>query len=303
MLGAVLAAGAIYVCGWSALSRRNPERFGPGRLAAFLAGLGVIVLAVASPLDILASQRLWAHMTQHQLLMMGAPPLLWLGAPLAPILCGLPRGIRRAVAAGLAAPTVRLIARAIEHPATGWVSFAIAFWAWHTPWLYDLALRSHGWHHVEHACFFATAMLFWRPVILARPARSPWPRWTMIPYLLLADLQNTVLAAILTFTDRVIYPAYATIPRAGTISGLDDQSIAGVIMWVSGSLIFLLAMVWLVMEALKSPEQRRRGLEIRRFEALGEPTVDRCQELRRRVGPPLVMPQPSEAGGAAQLQG
>ena len=63
----------------------------------------------------------------------------------------------------------------------GWGSFAIAFWAWHTPWLYDLAPRSHGWHHVEHTCFFATAMLFWRPVILAWPARSPWPRWTMIP--------------------------------------------------------------------------------------------------------------------------
>jgi len=92
MLGAVVAAGAIYVCGWSALWRRMPERFGPGRLAAFLAGLGVIVLAAASPLDILASQRLWAHMTQHQLLMMVAPPLLWLGAPLAPMLCGLPRG-------------------------------------------------------------------------------------------------------------------------------------------------------------------------------------------------------------------
>ena len=67
-----------------------------------------------------------------------------------------------------------------------------------------------------------------------------------------------MLAAILTFTDRVIYPAYATIPRAGTISGLEDQSIAGVIMWVSGSLIFLLAMVWLVMEALKGS----RGLPL-----------------------------------------
>src|SRR5260370_14764304 len=87
-------------------------------------------------------------------------------------------------------------------------------------------------------------MVFWRPVILAWPARSPWPRWTMIPYLLLADLQNTVLAAILTFSDRVIYPAYATIARAGGISALDDQSMAGVIMWVPGSLVFLFTAVW-----------------------------------------------------------
>ena len=144
----------------------------------------------------------------------------------------------------------------IAHPAFGWVSFVIAFWAWHTPRRYELALRSHAWHHAEHACFFATAMLFWRPVILAWPSRSQWSRWTMIPYLLLADLQNTVLAAILTFSDRVIYPAYATITRAGAISALEDQSIAGAIMWVAGSLLFLFAAASLAMEALNGPGRR-----------------------------------------------
>ena len=239
VLGTVLATGVIYVAGWRALSRRTPQRFGPRRLAAFLGGLGAIVLAVGSPLDALAGRLLQAHMTQHMLLMMVAPPLLWLGAPVAPMLLGVPRRIRRAVAAGLAAPSMRRITSLIAHPAVGWTSFAVAFWVWHTPRLYELALRSDAWHHVEHACLFTTAMLFWRPVILAWPARSPWPRWTMIPYLLLADLQNTVLAAILTLSDRVIYPAYAV--RPGTIAALEDQSVAGVIMWVPGSLVFLVA--------------------------------------------------------------
>src|SRR5260370_13237228 len=54
-------------------------------------------------------------------------------------------------------------------------------WAWHVPALYDLALRSDAWHHVEHASFFATALLFWRPVILPWPSRASWPRWAMIP--------------------------------------------------------------------------------------------------------------------------
>jgi putative membrane protein len=250
MLGALLAAGVIYVRGWQALRGRTPARFEPGRLAAFLAGLGVIALALASPLDALAEQRLSAHMIQHQLLLMVAPPLLWLGAPIAPMLRGLPRGIRRAVAAGLAAPAARGLTHVLPHPGVGWVAFAVAFWSWHTPWLYDLALRSHGWHDVEHACFFATAMLFWRPVILAWPARSPWPRWAMIPYLVLADLQNTLLGATLTFADRVIYTAYV---KAGAISALGDQAVAGVIMWVPGSLIFLFAAVWLVVEALNGP--------------------------------------------------
>jgi cytochrome c oxidase assembly factor CtaG len=250
MLGALLVTGAIYARGWRKLARRAPLRFGEGRLAAFLGGLGVIAFALASPLDTLAGRRLSAHMTQHQLLMMLAPPLLWLGAPVAPMLLGLPRAIRRPVAAGLASRVGRTTADVIAHPVFGWISFAVAFWAWHTPRLYELALRSHAWHHLEHACFFATAMVFWRPVILAWPARSPWPRWTMIPYLLLADLQNTVLAAILTFADRVIYPAYATIPGAGAISALDDQSMAGVIMWVPGSVVFLFAAVWLVLESM-----------------------------------------------------
>jgi cytochrome c oxidase assembly factor CtaG len=255
-LGAVLATGAIYVVGWRELSRRMPQRFGPGRLAAFLGGLGAIVLAVASPLDALAGQLLQAHMTQHQLLMMVAPPLLWLGVPIAPMLRGLPRRMRHAVAAGLAAPTARRIAHVIAHPGVGWVSFAIAFWVWHTPRLYELALSSDAWHHVEHACFFTTAMLFWRPVILAWPARSRWPRWTMIPYLLLADLQNTALSAILTFSDRVIYPAYASVPRIGTISALQDQAVAGVIMWLSGAAVFLVTAVWLVMDALVFADKR-----------------------------------------------
>jgi cytochrome c oxidase assembly factor CtaG/mono/diheme cytochrome c family protein len=247
VLGTVIAVGAIYVAGWRPLSRRLPGRFGPGRLAAFLGGLGAIVVAVASPLDALAERLLQAHMTQHMLLMMVAPPLLWLGAPVAPMLRGLPHRIRHAIAVGIATPPLRTIAQSAAHPGVGWVSFALAFWIWHSPQFYELA---EGWHHLEHACFFATAMMFWRPVILPWPARSPWPRWTMIPYLLLADLQNTVLAAILTLSDRLIYAVYATAPRMGPATALEDQAIAGLIMWVPGSLVYVLAAVWLVMEAL-----------------------------------------------------
>ena len=248
-LAALLAAAAVYARGWRALSSRMPARFGKGRLAAFLGGLAVIAVALASPLDTLAGGRLSAHMVQHQLLMMLAPPLLWLGAPIAPILRGLPRPIRRTVAAALALRVLRPTVHIIAQPAFGWISFALAFWIWHAAPLYQLALRSHAWHHVEHACFVATAVLFWRPVIHAWPDRAAWPRWTMIPYLLLADLQNTILAAILTFSDRLIYPAYASV-TVGRLSALDDQAMAGVIMWVPGSVVFLVAAIWLAIETL-----------------------------------------------------
>src|SRR5256886_13106811 len=90
MLGAVVATGAIYAVGWRDVSRRTPQRFGPGRLAAFLGGPGAIALPVVSPLDPLPRQRLSAHLTQHPLLMIAAPPLLLLGAPLPPLRRGLP---------------------------------------------------------------------------------------------------------------------------------------------------------------------------------------------------------------------
>jgi len=251
----VLAAG-LYLRGWMTLSRRMPERFGASRLAAFTAGLACLLLALSPPIDALAPVLLQAHMTQHLLLMMVAPPLLWIGTPVAPMLLGLPQPIRRWAALALASAPGRRLAHVLASPAVSGAAFFIVFWTWHVPGLYDLALHSDLWHHVEHTCFFATAMLFWRPVILPWPAHSSWPRWAMIPYLVLADLQNSVLAAILTFSDRVIYSAYEAVPRAQGFSALEDQGIAGVIMWVPGSLAFLLPVLWIV--ATMSPREPDR---------------------------------------------
>jgi cytochrome c oxidase assembly factor CtaG len=252
-----LVAAAFYWRGFTVLSLRMPERFDTRRPVAFLAGLVMLALALCSPLDPLGHFLLQAHMIQHLLLMLVVPPLLWLGAPVAPILLGMPRPLRRVVARGLAARPVRGLTAVLGHPAFGWIAFIAAFWLWHLPALYDLALSSEASHHVEHLCFLATALLFWRPVILAWPARSPWPRWAMVPYLVLGELQNTALSAILAFSDRVIYPAYEAAPRVWGVLALEDQSIAGAIMWVPGSLAFLLPLLWLVLTAVAAPREAR----------------------------------------------
>jgi len=254
----VLAAAALYVRGWRTASRRMPDRFDHRHLAATMAGLASILLALVSPLDALSARLLLAHMTQHLILMTIAPPLLWMGAPVAPLLLGLPRPARRALARALAMSPVRRLSHVLANPVMSWVAFVVAFWVWHVPVLYDLALRSDIWHHIEHACFFVTAGLFWRPVFLPWPARAAWPRWAMIPYLALADVQNSALAAILTFSDRVIYPTYAALPPMWGLSPLEDQAIAGVIMWVPGSLAFLLPVVWLVATTLTAPRPALR---------------------------------------------
>jgi len=254
VIAPVAGAAALYFTGFTALSRRMPERFGPGQAAAFAAGLGAVLVALCSPLDPLGHRWLQAHMAQHLLLMVVAPPLLWLGAPVAPLLRGLPRGARRAAASLLATGPARRLHRVMTDPRVAWVAFVVAFWAWHAPALYGLALRSDLWHHVEHACFLVTALMFWHPVIAPWPARRVWPEWAMIAYLLLAEAQATLLSAILTFSDRVIYPAYEAVARPG-LSPLEDQSLAGAIMWVPGSLAFTIALLALVFRAL-APQRR-----------------------------------------------
>ena len=115
---------------------------------------------------------------------------------------------------------------------------AVAMWGWHVPGPYQLALREPLWHDAEHLTFFATSLLFWWSVVRPWPFTPHWPAWSIPATLLLADVQNTVIAAALTFSGRVLYPIYDQGPRLGGLSALDDQVMAGVVM-VPGSLVFL----------------------------------------------------------------
>src|SRR5215471_8471877 len=112
-----VAATALYLNGWRVLARRLPDRFDSARAAAFLAGVTAVLTAACSPLDPLGHRFLQAHMVQHLLLMVVAPPLLWMGAPVAPILLGLPRTLRGGVARGLAWRPIRWLNGQLTHPA------------------------------------------------------------------------------------------------------------------------------------------------------------------------------------------
>ena len=171
-------------------------------------------IALASPIDALNELLLTAHMLQHMLLMMVAPPLILLGAPLVPIVRGLPGvAARRSVGSVLNWPVAERTGPCGREPGCRGAAMGLAMFAWHIPSLYELALRSEFWHEVEHASFFLASMIFWWPVVLPWPSRGQWPRWAMVPYLLLADLQNTALSAILAFSDRVLYRPYLEAPR------------------------------------------------------------------------------------------
>ena len=248
----------VYTRGWRQLHRQMPQRFGSRQLVAFTGGLAIIFVAIASPLDAFGGLLLQVHMTQHVLLMMVAPPLIWLGAPAAPLLRGLPPVVlKHGLGPFLGWPALQRCGRRLTHPVVCWLSFVVATWVWHVPRLYEQALGSPEWHQVEHVSFLATALLFWWPVIQPWPSTPLWPRWAMVPYLLLADIQNTIFSAFLSFLDRPIYPAYATVPRLWGVAVLDDQAAAGAIMWVPGLVAFLIPLGWVIVQWLGAPALAR----------------------------------------------
>jgi cytochrome c oxidase assembly factor CtaG len=252
LLFALLVTAGIYLRGWRVLSCRDPARWPAARLVSFLAGLLIIFLALASPVETFTSLFLQVHMLQHLLLMMVAPPLLWLGAPLFPLLLGLPRSIRTEWALPvLRSSALKQAFRRLAHPLPAWLLFAAATWVWHLPPTYELALASDGWHYLQHSSFLATALLFWYPVIRPYPSRPRWSPWLLVPYLILADVQNTLLAAWLTFSDKPLYAYYVNRPRLGNLSPLEDQAAAGVLMWVPGSVAYLVPL-FVIGDALES---------------------------------------------------
>lgn len=245
-------AAFVYARGFRRVHRLMPRRYPAWRLTSFVGGLAVVFLAIASPLDPLGEVLLYLHMSQHMLLMMVAPPLIWLGQPVVPLLRGLPpRLAKRAFSRLLTSPSLRRAGRAVTHPMVCWTALAITTVVWHLPRFYELGLHSEGWHEVQHACFFTAALLFWWPVIQVWPGRPLWPPWMMIPYLVGADLINTALAAVLNFSTHVLYPTYESVPRVTALSPLDDQALAGVIMWVPGSIAFLLPAILLTIRLLE----------------------------------------------------
>jgi len=231
----------LYSRGFSRLHRQMPLRFPTRRLVAFSGGIAALWIAIASPLEQFDDLLLQVHMVQHLLLMLVAPPLLLAGAPAIPLIRGLPIWLAKPVVGPISrSRSVRAIFRWLTEPLVCWLAFTLATWGWHAPAAFQLALRSDTVHTLEHACFFTTALMFWWPVIQPWPSLPRWPRWTMVPYLLFADMQNTALAALFTFTGKLLYPYYATAPRIAGISPLDDQIMAGMIMWVPASLVYLI---------------------------------------------------------------
>lgn len=242
----------IYVRGWTRIRHTRPAQFPAWRLLTFLGGIVALFTAVASPLDTFSESLLFMHMAQHFVLMSVAPPLIVLGAPLVPILRGLPRWLIRLLKPLFFAHVFHAAGRFLTSYRVAWLAMNAAYIGWHIPRVYEFALASENWHNFEHACFFFTNLMFWWPVIQPWPSHLAQSRWFVVPYLLLADLVNTGVSAFLCFSGRLLYPTYGEIPRPFGLSPLNDQIAAGAFMWVCGSTVFLVPVLVVIMQILSS---------------------------------------------------
>ncbi len=233
----------LYLRGWRAAGRTRGRELPSWRAACFTGGIISLWIAIASPIDALDDYLLVAHMIQHFILMSIAPPLIVLGAPAVPLLRGLPKAVRLPLRPLFRARWLHRVVRFLLHPVSAWLLMNIAYLGWHVPAAFELTFRSEAIHQVEHACFFFTSVGFWWVVLTPWPARRVWPRWSVIPYLLSADVLNTILSATLAFSGRVLYPSYAHAERISSLTPLQDQVGAGAEMWVLNSVVFLVPAV------------------------------------------------------------
>lgn len=251
-------ATLLYVAGWWRLRRKGQPIATVWRLASYLGGILVLVLALMSALDTYQYYLFYMHMIQHLLLAMIAPPLLWLASPLPIGLWALQRDLRKSAALLLGGKSpVRKALTSVTPPFISWIVFMGVLWGWHDPNAYNAALRSNLIHDLEHVTFFGTAMLFWWHAINAAPRiHGPFPPLKRMLYVLLAFFLNLGPSIAITFAERVIYTHYLDVPRIAGISALQDQHIAGLIMWIPGGMMYGAAALLLIVRLLTPQNDR-----------------------------------------------
>lgn len=248
----IVLTAALYLRGFARVHRQMPSRFTLRRLGFYLSGSAALAIALVSPLEALDDRLLITHMVQHLILLVIAPSLLLLGAPQIPLIRAIPPSIaKRTIGVIAKSRACRHFFAFVTHPMSTILIFSVAMLGWHLPVPFELALRSDYWHAAEHGCFIIAGILFWYPVIRPWPALEHWSRWAFVPYLLIADAENSMLAALMIFSGRLFYPTYAHAPRINGISAATDQIVAGAIMWAPGSILFLVPAVIIVIGALE----------------------------------------------------
>lgn len=203
-------------------------------------------------------------MTEHELLMVIAAPLLAASRPLAVLLWSLPPRARIAVGRFGQRNWLRRIWRAATDPPIATLVHGVVLWAWHVPVLFEVALHDPGIHALQHASFLLSALLFWWALLYGRWRRRG--HGFAVLALFATAAHCSLLGALLVFSPSLWYPAYAG-AQSG-LSPLEDQQLAGLMMWVPAGIVYTIAGLALFALWLNGREPRpvddRHGLAIGR---------------------------------------
>lgn len=285
VLGSMGVSSAVYGLGVSRLWKRVGVGHGVLRREALLFALGQLtwVIALVSPLDRLSDILFSAHMTQHELLLVVAPPLIVLGRPLVASMWALPERARFGMAEVIRHPWTLAVWRRVSSPLFVLLVHAVVIWLWHVPSLFEEAMRDERVHAVQHVTFFVSGVLFWWAILRGRYGRAGYGLAVLFVFATAAH--TSVLGVVLTVADRLMYPIYSVRGAPFEVDPNEDQKLAGLVMWIPAGTILALAALALFASWLG--ESRRR--------------VEAAERRRRRAGASLaaritdVVPSPRES--------
>ena len=248
----------IYLVGLFRLSKRASKR--PTGVALFLSGWAVLTLSLTSPLHEAGERSFTMHMIEHELIMLLATLLLAASSAGGVLAWGLPRPLRLSLGGGWKSPLQRLW-KLLTEPITATAIQAAVMWGWHAPFLFDRALDSFGWHVAQHACFFVSSLLFWWAMLHPRERGSGYG--VSAACLFATSLIGGALGALMSFSSSPWYADYAAMGMTGVgLDPVDDQRLAGLIMWIPGGLVHGAAALALAYKWLKASETGHAALDL-----------------------------------------
>jgi cytochrome c oxidase assembly factor CtaG len=236
---------------WSEEAGRGVRRW---EASAYALGWLTLFVALVSPVHSLSRMLFSVHMTQHELLMLVAAPLLVLGRPLVPMLWALPIAWRRRLGDASHVAWWQKIWRIATLPLVATILHAAALWVWHIPGLYGATIENEWIHAAMHVCFLGTALLFWWALVHGRRGIVVYGAGVL--YLFVTSVESGALGALLTVARSVVYPAYRTSGEAWGLTGIEDQQLAGLIMWVPAGLVYVAAALAMIAGWLRESDRR-----------------------------------------------